>query len=154
MENVKEKGFITKDEFLKIGMWKSPLPKKLYLSNSEQEIKSISKEVLLTDFEKRKIELLVSLKGVGIPVASAILTLIDPKNYGVIDIRVWQTLFLYGAVNVKPTGRNLNFNNWYNYLMKLRYYAQKFNVNARTIEQTLFWYHRKIHEGNLYSTGS
>jgi len=107
-----------------MGMWKSPRPKKQYLKNSEKEIISISKKVLATKFEKRKIELLTSLKGVLTPTASAILSLIDPKNYGVIDIRVWQVLYLYDSVKVKPNGTNFDFNNWYNYLMKLRYYKE------------------------------
>ena len=111
LEHVKKQGYLTKDEFLKIGMWKSPRPKQLYLKNSEEEIISTSKEVLSTDYEKRKLELLDKLKGVSIPTASAILTLTDPKNYGVIDIRVWQILFLYGSVKVKPTGTNFSFEN-------------------------------------------
>ncbi len=154
LEHVKKHGYLTKDEFLKIGMWKSPRPKQLYLKNSEEEIISTSKEVLSTDYEKRKLELLDKLKGVSILTASAILTLTDPKNYGVIDIRVWQILFLYGSVKVKPTGTNFSFENWYNYLMKLRYYAKRFNVSARDIELTIFMHHKKIQEGNLYSGNS
>ena len=76
--------------------------------------------------------------------------MIDPQNYGVIDIRVWQVLFLYGSVKVKPDGINFDFNNWYNYLMKLRFYAKKFKVSARDIERTIFFHHRNIQEGNLY----
>ncbi len=105
---------------------------------------------MATKFEKRKIDLLIKLKGVQIPTASAILTLIDPNNYGVIDIRVWQVLYLYGSVKTNPDGVGFNFSNWYNYLVKLRYYAKKFKVKARNIERTLFLYHKKIQEGNLY----
>ena len=150
LKGVKKRGYFTKDEFLKMGMWKSPRPKQKYLKNSEEKIISISKKVLATKFEKRRIKLLTSLKGVSIPTASAILTLIDPQNYGVIDIRVWQVLYLYGSVKVKPTGTNFNFRNWYNYLMKLRYYAKKFKVSARDIERTIFFHHKKIQDKNLY----
>ena len=131
-------------------MWKSSRPKKQYLKNSNEEVISISKKVLSTKYEKRRVELLTTLKGVLIPTASTILTLIDPQNYGVIDIRVWQILYLYGSVKVKPTGTNFDFNNWYNYLMKLRYFAKKFKVSVRDIERTIFLYHKKIQEGNLY----
>jgi thermostable 8-oxoguanine DNA glycosylase len=150
LKDVKKRGYLKKDEFMKIVMWKSPRPKQLYLQNSEEEIISISKKVLATKFEKRRIELLTSFKGVSIPAASAFLTMIDPQNYGVIDIRVWQVLFLYGSVKVKPDGINFDFNNWYNYLMKLRFYAKKFKVSARDIERTIFFHHRNIQEGNLY----
>lgn len=147
---IRDRGYFTKDEFLLMGMWKSPRPKQIYLKNTEEEIIDISKKVLSTKFEKRRIELLTKLKGVSIPTASAILTLIDPQNYGVIDIRVWQVLYLYGSVKVRPTGTNFDFDNWYNYLMKLRYYAKKLRVSARDIERTIFLHHIRIQEGNLY----
>jgi len=150
LKKIKKRGYFTKAEFLAIGMWKSPRPKQQYLRNSKKEIISISKKVLSTKFERSRIELLTSLKGVSIPTASAILTLIDPKNYGVIDIRVWQVLYLYGSVKQKPSGMNFDFSNWYNYLMKLRYYAKKFKVSARDVEQILFLHHKEIQDGNLY----
>ena len=150
LKEVEKRGYFTKEEFLKMGMWKSSRPKQKYLKNAEEKIMSISKKVFSTKFEKRRMELLTTLSGVSIPTASAILTLINPKDYGVIDIRVWQILYLYGSVKVKPTGTNFDFNNWYSYLMKLRYYAKKFKVSARDIEMTLFLHHKKIQEGNLY----
>jgi len=153
LEPVKERGYFTKDEFIKMGVWKSPRPKQRYLQNSEEDIVSISKKVFTTKFEKRRIELLTKLKGVSIPTASAILTLSDPQNYGVIDIRVWQLLYLYRSVKNNPTGIGMDFHDWYHYLMKLRYYAKKFNVKVRDIERTLFLYHKKIQEGNLYKYG-
>lgn len=150
MSSVKEKGHCTKEEFLEICIWKSARPKKHYLENTEEEIIETTKKVFSTKLEKRKIELLTKLNGLLIPTASAILAVTDPKNYGIIDIRVWQILYLYGAVKNNPKGVDLDFDNWYSYLMKLRYYAKKFNVNARDIERTLFYHHRKIQEGKLY----
>lgn len=150
MKDVLKKGYFTKDEFMKMGMWKSSRPKNRYLTNTENEIIEISKKVFATKYEKRRIDLLTRLHGVRIPTASAILTLSDPKNYGVIDIRVWQVLYKYGSVLVRPTGTNFSFQNWYNYLMKLRYFADFFEVNARDIERTIFYYHRETHEGKLY----
>ena len=150
LKDVTSRGYFTKDEFLKIGMWKSPRPKNLYLANSEEEIIKIAKKVFATSYEERRIDLLTRLRGVRIPTASAILTLIDPKNYGIIDIRVWQVLYLYESVKVKPTGTNFSFKNWYNYLMMLRYFAKIFEVDARDIERTIFYYHFKIQDGKLY----
>src|SRR3989344_9174055 len=106
---VKKRGYLTKKEFVEIGMWKSPRPKKNYLRNSDKDVVEITKKALSTKFEKSRIMLLVTLKGVSIPTASAILTLIDPKDYGVIDIRAWQILFLYGSVKIKQMGTNFDF---------------------------------------------
>lgn len=150
LRNVKRRGYFTKGQFLQMCYWKSPRPLKQYKSNSEDLIRSVSKKVFATRFEKRRIELLKRLKGVSIPVASAILMLTDPLNYGIIDIRVWQLLHLYGSVKTKPDGKNFSVANWFSYLMKIRYFSQKFDTTARQIERTLFEYHKTIQEGKLY----
>jgi len=72
----------------------------------------------------RRLEALRTLDGVSVPMASAILTLLSPCRYGVIDIRVWQLLYA-GEVTRKSNGVGFNFNNWYQFLMKLRYFAKK-----------------------------
>jgi hypothetical protein len=82
--------------------------------------------------------------------ASAILTLIDPKRYGVIDIRVWQLLHELGSVTRNPRGVGFQFRDWYHYLKKLRHYANEFGVTARIIEVTLFRVHKKLQQGRLY----
>lgn len=150
LQCVQKRGYLTKDEFMKIGMWKSPRPKNWYLSNSAKTIRDITTKVFETDYEKRRIQLLTKLVGVRIPTASAILMLTNPMEYGVIDIRVWEVLYQYGAVKVNPTGTNFSFENWYNYLMKLRYFAGKHGVTARDVERTLFEHDYKIHRGKLY----
>ncbi len=150
LRDVKKHGYFTKRQFLKMCHWKSARPIKHYKSNSEHGIRLISKKVFATQYENRRIELLTRLKGVNVPVASAILMLTDPRNYGVIDIRVWQLLYLYGSVKTKPGGRNFSVANWYSYLMKIRYFAKRLNVTARQIERTLFQYHKTIQKGTLY----
>ena len=91
-----------------------------------------------TRSEKRKLELLINLNGVSIPMASAILMLTNPQRYGVIDIRVWQLLNKMKSVARNPDGIGFNFNNWYQYLMILRYFSKIYEVNVRDIERTLF----------------
>ncbi len=95
-------------------------------------------------------ELLTALDGVNVPMASAILTLIEPTRYGVIDIRVWQLLFAIDSVRKNSQGRGLNFDHWHHYLRKLRSYAKELRVPARAVERTLFEYHKKIQKGRLY----
>jgi len=149
-KDVKKKGFFSKQQFYKVAMWKTPRPKNRYLSNSEEYIKEISKGVLSTHSEDAKMALLTSLDGVSIAVASSLLTMIDPKHYGIIDIRVWQLLHRYGEVKTKPSGQGFNLNDWKTYLAILRKYAAQLRMNVRDVERILFFYHRKIQVGNLY----
>ena len=82
--------------------------------------------------------------------ASAILMLLWPERYGVIDIRVWQLLHRVGAVTKKPKGVGFNFNNWFQFLMIIRHFSKKFGVSARNVERTLFIAHKHYQTGNLY----
>jgi len=142
LKGAKRRGYFTKKELLKIGLWKVPKKRNVYrllLKNSEKKVIEVSRKVFSTNNEKRKIELLdKQLKGVAIPMASAILMLTNPRKYGVIDFWVWRVLYKFGEVKVKPKGVGLNFNNWYTYLAKLRYFAKKFKVKVRDIERTIY----------------
>jgi hypothetical protein len=82
--------------------------------------------------------------------ASAVLMLLNPKRYGVIDIRVWQLLHRLGTVTKNEAGLGFDFRNWYQFLMVLRYFGRKFKVGARDIERTLFLAHKKYQLGRLY----
>jgi hypothetical protein len=106
--------------------------------------------VFATDDEDERMALLDTLRGVGVPVASAILTLTDPARYGVIDIRVWQVLYTYGEVAHTAEGLSLGPAHWREFLLILRRYAADLGVTVRGVERALFAHHREIHEGRLY----
>ncbi len=93
---------------------------------------------------------LIKLKGVGIPMASAILMLTNPKSYGVIDIRVWEILFHMKTVNENEKAKNFTINQWISYIDQIRNLSKKFKVSARDIERTIFNVHIMFQEGNLY----
>jgi hypothetical protein len=85
-----------------------------------------------------------------VPTASAILTLIEPKRYGVIDIRVWQLLHALGAVGACPAGRGFGPAHWEQFLRLLRGHARALGTTPRLVELTLFYYHRTVQTGRLY----
>jgi len=147
---VKKRGYLRKSELVEVCRWKSPRAIHLIMSNPESQIRRVTEQTFGTRFEKRKLELLTSLSGVDVPMASSILMLTNPKNYGVIDIRAWQLLHKMGTVNTNPKGINFNFNEWYRYLQIIRHFASKFKVKARDIERTLYDVHSRYHKGKLY----
>lgn len=151
VSDVKRKGFFNKEQFVKMAFWKSPRPKKWYESNDDNLVIKISGQALASDAEEEKANYLTILKGVSIPTASAILTLIDPQNYGVMDIRVWQLMYLYDEVDNKPGGKGFSVDDWVKYLSVLRKYSKEFKVKTRDVERILFEHHKDIQEGNLYS---
>ncbi|MDX2077162.1 MAG: hypothetical protein SFZ02_12075 [bacterium] len=149
---VHKKGYFTQYEFLEMCKWKEPRQRKrkYWQANTEEEVKMFSTKAFSTQDEARRILTLCRLKGVGVPVASAILTLTNPTNYGVIDIRVWQVLYTYNEVDYDKDGENIKALHWLDYLEKIRDWANQFNTSARLIEQTLFKHHEKILIGPLY----
>ncbi|HNT29570.1 MAG TPA: hypothetical protein PKL83_01310 [bacterium] len=112
----------------------------------------VTKKAFSLKYEKQILELLTSLNGVSVPMASAILMLIDPKKYGVIDIRVWQLLYKIGSVTTNPKGINFTFQEWYRYLKIIQFFSKKYKVKARDIERTLFLVHKIYQDGRLYSS--
>jgi hypothetical protein len=150
LAGVRARGSFTRAEFSRMCRWKSPRAQRLWRTNSAARIHAVSRAMLATRSERRRMELLTSLRGVGIPIASAILTLIDPRRYGVLDIRCWQLLFAIRSVATNRRGQAFTIPQWEQYLSALRLHARHLRVTARTIEYTLFEAHRKLQRGLLY----
>jgi hypothetical protein len=150
LSHIKPQARFSKREFLEMCMWKSPRPRRLYESNSSAEIRAVSIKVFAARSEREKAELLTTLKGVALPTASAILTLTDPQDYGVIDIRVWQLLHRCGAVTGRASGVGFSLDNWIEFLDMLRECARKFDASVREVERVLFDYHKEYQSGTLY----
>jgi len=62
-------------------------------------------------------------------------------------------LYAMGAVRKKPSGVGFDFNNWYQFLIIIRYFAKKLHAGARDIERSLFLAHRAYQAGTLYRVG-
>jgi hypothetical protein len=150
LAGVRARGVFTAKEFRRMCRWKSPRARLLWETNSAARVRAVSRAVLATRSERRRMELLTSLRGVGVPVASAILTLIAPRRYGVLDIRAWQLLFAVRSVSANQRGQGFTVRQWEQYLSALRQHAGSLGVSARTVEYTLFHCHRKLQRGTLY----
>jgi hypothetical protein len=150
LTGVRARGSFTRAEFAMMCRWKSPRAVHLWQANSPARIRAVSRQVLATRSERRRMELLTELRGVGVPMASAILTLLDPRRYGVLDIRAWQLLFAIRSVGANRRGQGFTIAQWEQYLDALRYHARRLRTTARAIEYTLFLCHRKFQHGLLY----
>src|SRR5262245_53025024 len=92
LRNARLRGYLTRAELEKVCRWKSPRAIRLISHNSVARVRGATRRALATRSERLRLEALRTLDGVSVPMASAILTLLDPHRYGVIDIRVWQLL--------------------------------------------------------------
>lgn len=149
-KHIKKQGYLTKDQLIDVLRWKSTRPIKHYKSNIESEIIEITRKAFSEKNEKLKIHILTAFNGVRYPGASALLMFFDPKNYPVIDIRVWQQLYKTNMVNSNPKGQNFTLNHWIDYLLVIRKIAKDLGLTARQVEKRIFDYDQQTRSTNLY----
>ena len=143
----RKKGYLTKDEFIQICLWKSRRAKKRYDSNDAALVEKITREAFAESDEKKKIEKLTELKGVRIPVASAILSVTDSDNYPIIDVRCVCALEDLGEIDWV----DITIENWEKYLTKIRNLAKQYGKTARQIEKGLFAFNRIYLDSKMIS---
>lgn len=148
----RKRGYLTKPELVSVCRWKSPRAILHIRRNRPATVKNITTAAFATRSEEKRLSLLTTLHGVSVPMASSILTLTNPRRYGVIDIRVWQLLYSMNAVTTNADGAGFDFNEWAEYLNILRHFAGKYHVGARDIERTLFNVHTLYQKGRLYKS--
>lgn len=150
LSSAKKRSCLTKDELIEICYWKSARSIRLIVDNHSQKVKKITQSAFAAKSEEEKMSLLLALRGVGIPMASAILMLINPIKYCVIDIRVWEVLFATKTVTTNKKGTNFKINEWCQLLSIVRQHSKKNKVSARTIERSIFETHKIYQVGPLY----
>jgi thermostable 8-oxoguanine DNA glycosylase len=143
--------FLTKSEFNQICAWKlSSFPfNKHYINNSEDRIieqskKAFSKIItkqLLNDEESERVcfNYLKVLNGVGIPVASTLLTIVFPKDYAIIDKKAWNNMYELGLLS-RDAPKSFSYKDWSEYIRIVRIIAKKYNFTARYVEKAFFSY--------------
>jgi hypothetical protein len=146
----RRRGYLTRGEFVEACRWKSARAIHHVRSNTHHRVRAATGAVLATRNEAARIEALLGLKGVSVPMASAVLMFLDPSRYGVIDIRVWQLLHAAGAVSENAKGTHFSVSQWLQFLGILRHLSSRLGVRARDIERTLFNVHKARQEGTLY----
>ena len=76
----------------------------------------------------------------------------DPKQYPIIDIRVWRQLYKAGLVETNPRGQGFKLKEWEKYLVIIRELGAKAKLTPRQVEKRLFDIDRTEQVGNLYKT--
>lgn len=144
------RGYLTKGELEAVCRWKSARAIHRIRVNKKHHIKVATGVALAARSEPIRLRALLQLKGVSVPMASAVLMLLYPSRYGVIDIRVWQLLYSVGAVRANRRGTGFSLENWLQFLSIIRPLSSRLNVSARAVERTLFEVHKANQERRLY----
>lgn len=133
---------LTKADLRDVVVWKfKELPARqkrilrLVEKNTDKEIQLAGSHVFssTSNDDLCKINPLDDLVGVGPAVASTILALYDPKNYGVFDIHVWREFF-----GKEPKGYVFTTEDFQKVLTELRKLASKYDFDVRIVEKAHF----------------
>jgi hypothetical protein len=139
--------YLTQDEFERILQWKLGQQigrqRRRRESNTEEIIQKVTGLALtISHPEDKEYELelrvgvLCCLRGVEVPVASAVLALLFPKEYAVIDFRVWRQLFGEER-SVFTTG------NYKQYMQELRPLADELGWSVQEVDHAIWAYDRE-----------
>lgn len=134
----------------KIVEWKDPVYKKFkkksFKLNTEANVQKITKEAFSKIKEgekcrendiKEAIEILDTLDGVGVPVATAILMTYDQDRFTVMDWRVWNILFLCCRLD-RPFPKTVTADDYPPYLKACQNLASELRISLRTLDRALW----------------
>jgi len=138
---IRARGYLLVKELYAIARWKSPRRAELVHHNSSQKIRQVTAKTLaLKDTDPgRAVSLLDGLQGIGIPTASAVLTVVDPRNFGIVDVRVWKTLHRWRPDRFSPEhGNYWPVRDFERYLKTIRELARSSGLSCREVDMALW----------------
>jgi hypothetical protein len=133
----RQRGHLTRDEFLRLCRWKSPRTRKRCESNSETLVEEATQIALGSHHEEIKIGALQLLRGVSWPTASVILHFCDAGEYPILDFRA-----LWSLSAKPPTPYTFEF--WWAYTQFVRDLQQRTGLAMRTIDRALWQYSKTM----------
>ncbi len=146
LQKERQKFFLTGSEFDDILRWKLRgqygRQRTRRASNTEELIRTITGVALTIthpdkDYElELRVHLLCSLRGVGVPVASAILALVYPQEYAVIDFRGWRQIF-------GEDRSTFSVANYKRYMKEIRKLARELGWLVQEVDLAIWEYDRR-----------
>ena len=144
IENIiSQKNFLTKGDLIKIINWKfhQGLKKrrKRAINLLEQmdgsEIEKITREAFEIEEESKKIRKLCKIKGVGISLASCILTFHNPEQYCVFNTYIYDEIF---KVETRPNNIFSIPDYYLDMLNEIRKFSEKYDFKVSDVGKALF----------------
>jgi len=142
-KNFQTRGHLTHEEFFAIVIWKSNRAKtkiKNGIEKSGKTIRAITSEVFHAETPEQKLKILTSVFSIGVPIASAILTVCYPDDFTIIDYRALASLKKDFGEEVEgdPASQKYPYAAYFNYLNKCKNLAHKYNLSLREFDQVLW----------------
>jgi hypothetical protein len=128
----RERGWYTRDEFVKVCGWKTKRSTPLVALNSAEAVQAATRVALSeAHTERERVEALRSLRGVDWATASVLLHLAYPERYPILDKRALHALGVRA-----PAAYSFRF--WEAYVTACLRLAEQASVDGRTFDQALW----------------
>lgn len=115
---------------MEIVAWKSPRSTGRVARNAEADVSDALRLAVSATTERAAVAVLIGLRGVDVPVASAILAAIDPDRFTIIDYRALESL------SVKRPSPSVEF--YLEYLAHCRRLASEHVASLRDLDRALW----------------
>ena len=138
-KNFQNNGYLTSEEFFAIVIWKSNRSKtnvRRGIEKTKKTIRTITSEVFQAETPEQKLNTLISIPNIGIPIASAILTVCYPDDFTVVDYRACTALKDFGEEIVGNPIKKIP--TYFEYLEKCKKLAHKYNFSLRDFDRILW----------------
>jgi hypothetical protein len=130
------RGYLTRDEFLRLCRWKTPRSQSRCAANDAAFVEEVTRVALSAASEELKIKVLLLLKGVGWPTASVILHFCDRGKYPILDYRA-----LWSLSATPPTQYTFPF--WRAYIAFMRQVHLRTALSMRLLDRALWQYSKE-----------
>ena len=106
---------------------------------ADETVRVVTKAAFGIQLQEKSLELrirtgvLTGLPGVGVPVASAILALVDPETYGVLDFRAWRQVFPKKKMDDSVSG-------YLQYMQKIWFLVDELQWTAQEVDLAIWQY--------------
>lgn len=138
-------GYYTKTEMARVVEWKTRRVRSRFAANEEEEVEDITR-IALAAPERLQHRILDLLRGVGQPVASAVLTVWAPDRHTVLDFRAVEALDRLGVlgqlVETLPPRQGGSLPDYLAYLECCRALARRLGVSLRDLDRALWMWSR------------
>jgi hypothetical protein len=127
-------------DFFAIVAWKSNRAKtkiRRGLDDAGKTVQGLMSEVARAETPRDQVEVLLQVWGIGLAMASAILTVCDPKKFTVLDYRAWDVL--EGAsLQGLPEHYPVTPDEYLNYCRVCRQLAERVGMSLRNLDRALW----------------
>ena len=135
-----QQGTLSDYDFYAIVIWKSNRAKtkvKRGLSEAGTTVSSLMREVYEAKRQEDKVDVLLIIWGIGLAMASAILTVCYPEKFTVLDYRAWQTL-RHNSVADLPERYPQSSADYLEYCSACRQFAERMGLSLRNLDRALW----------------